>query len=216
MGVSGRMSHAIEPKAGDFLMPDRKRKAHALRPRDVEDACFETVDGNRTVSSKRSSDTDPSSVFKSRLTQSSALGPFPRDFAPVDSIAGQTADRSERLGVFSGGRSSSTTGQSRHPVTAPAFVLTLCAATAAIFWMAGGHALVQQPVASTQEVTAPAAVVSVPSINDRATLLPDPVVTSAIPDKKIEPAGAGYTAPKARPARIERAGSILMIRPSGG
>ncbi|WP_156174621.1 hypothetical protein [Hoeflea sp. IMCC20628] len=98
----------------------------------------------------------------------------------------------------------------------PTFMLTLCAATAAIFWMAGGHALVQQRVASMPGVTAPATAVSVRSINDRATLLPDPVVTSAVADKKTGPASAGFTAPKARPARIERAGSILMIRPNGG
>jgi len=213
MGVSGRMNHAIEPRAGDLLMPDRKNILHASRSRDVEDACYEAVDGGRNGPSKRKASADTAGVFKSRLTQSPAQGPFPRDFAAVDSDAGRS---SGRLGVFSRGQSSFAAGRLRRSTAMPAVVLALCTVTAAIFWMAGGHALVQQPVTTIQSATAPAPAVAEWSINDRAELLPDPVTTAAIPAEKSGSAKAGYTAPIPRPARIERAGSILMIRPSGG
>jgi len=219
MGVSGRMNHAIEPSAGDLLMPDRKRILHSSRKRDIEDACFETVDGGRNGYSKRRTGSDTAGVFKSRLTQSPAQGPFPRDFAAVDSDAGHSSDRSGRLGVFSRGQYFSATGGTRQSTATTAFVLALCTVSAAIFWMTGGHALVQQPVITMQSATAPARpapVVGARSIYDKAALLPDPVTTSAIPADKSGSARAGYTAPIPRPARIERAGSILMIRPSGG
>lgn len=213
MGVSGRMNHAIEPTAGDLLLPDRKRSL--LRNGEVEDACFETVDGGRNEYSKRRASAETGGVFKSSLTHSAGRGPFPRDFAADDSAAGQSEGRSGRLGVFGRGQSASAAGRAGQSWATRAFVLALCTVTAAIFWMAGGHALVEQPVAGMQGSTAPAPAVAARSINDRAALLPDPVTTSAIPASKTGSA-AGYTAPMPRPARIERAGSILMIRPSGG
>lgn len=91
--------------------------------------------------------------------------------------------------------------------------LAVCAiAAATAFWMAGGHALVrwsgnEQPASKVRPPIA--------SITGRAALAPDPVITASIPVKTAKPAVAGYAAPMPRPARIERAGSILMIRPAG-
>ena len=207
MGVSSRATHAIEPRAGDLLMPERIRRASATRMRDVEDACFETVGDPRDVFSTRPSATDSGGVFKSRLTQSAAHGSFPRDYPHSDFGSRISTEQGERLGVFN------AAGKPRVSVAAPAFVMTLCAAIAAAFWFAGGHALVLQPDARMQASAASAPEMSIKS---KATLLPDPVVTSSIPEKKTGSAKDGYTAPVPRPARIERAGSILMIRPGGG
>ena len=56
-----------------------------------------------------------------------------------------------------------------------------------------------------------------PSLKREPVVLsPDPVVTSSTPANQSKPAAQGYSAPLPRPARIERAGSILMIRPAGG
>ncbi|MCY0092484.1 hypothetical protein [Hoeflea ulvae] len=206
------MKTAIEPKASDFLMPDRKRRAPRPRVRDVEDACFEAVDNGRTPAGPAAA-AARSGVFKSRVTESLEPGPFPRDFAQVDPVDAQAADRGERLGVFRAGQSGSESGRS--PGMA-ASGLTLCAVAAAMVWMAGGTAPVEQPAAVVQSASAPGLALQAPSITGRAALLPDPVVTSAIGETDAAPAKAGYTAPTPRPARIERAGSILMIRPSGG
>jgi len=203
MGVSSRATHAIEPGAGDLLMPDRSRKLDAAPRRDVEDACFEPVSAPRDVFSTGLRGGAAAGVFKSRIAQPEGDGPIPRDFA-----SGPTA-RSERLGVFTGSRNAFASGR----LMSPRVALAVCAiAAAAAFWMAGGHALVrssghEQPVS---KISAPVA-----SVIGRAALSPDPVVTASIPIKTAEPAAAGFTAPMPRPVRIERAGSILMIRPAG-
>ena len=94
-----------------------------------------------------------------------------------------------------------------------AFALAISAVVAvAVFWMAGGHALVMKLENEPQTLRVNAPVVS---IKDRAVLMPDPVVTSSFPVKKTKTTANGFTAPVPRPARIERAGSILMIRPAG-
>ena len=80
------------------------------------------------------------------------------------------------------------------------------------FWAAGGHALLQTDSVSQKpsRVSAPLAQMASP-----VEALPDPVVTSSVPVNKPNASDAGFTAPLPRPARIERAGSILMIRPAG-
>lgn len=203
MGVSSRATHAIEPGAGDLLMPDRNRRLDGAPRRDVEDACFEPVSAPRDVFSNKPRGGAAGGVFKSRITQPEADGPIPRDFA-----SGPTA-RSERLGVFAASRTAVASGG----LMSPRVALAVCAiAAAAAFWMVGGHALVrssgtEQPVS---KISPPVA-----SITGRAALSPDPVVTASIPVETARPAAAGFTAPMPRPARIERAGSILMIRPAG-
>jgi hypothetical protein len=134
MGVSSRATHAIEPGAGDLLMPERSRKLDAAPRRDVEDACFEPVSAPRDVFATRPRDGAAGGVFKSRITQPEADGPIPRDFA-----SGPT-ERGERLGVFAGSRTAFTS----RGLMSPRVALAVCAiAAAAAFWMAGGHALVR-------------------------------------------------------------------------
>jgi len=205
MGVSNRAVHAIEPRAGDLLTPDRNRKLHDARIRDVEDACFESVSAPRDVFSTRPRTGADNGVFKSRITHPQAGGPIPRDFV------GKTTAQGERLGVFAGRQSAGSTGGLRSPVSV--FALGVSAVVAiAVFWMAGGHALVMKSENGEQALQGNAPLVS---ITDRAILTPDPVVTSSIPVKKAQATANGFSAPLPRPARIERAGSILMIRPAG-
>lgn len=215
MGVSSRTTRTIEPGNGDLLVPEQGRRLRASRTRDVEDACFETVGRSRDGFSVKSSTGENGSVFKSRLTGSPEHGPFPPDFAHFDDVPRQATDRNRRLGVFGGKATVFAAGESRLSVVVPAIVLTVCGFAATVFWMAGSHAPEPQPQARVQvssSVPAAAALqVSVP-----APLAADPVVTSSIPVTETGRAKAGFTAPTPRPARIERAGSILMIRPAGG
>ncbi len=205
MGVSNRATHAIEPATGDLLMPQKNRKLNVARMRDVEDACFEAVSAPRDVFSTRPRPGAASGVFKSRIAHPEADGPIPRDFAD------KTMAQSERLGVFSGSRHAFAASGLMSPMAVAA--LSACAAAAlAFFWMAGGHTLVSS--SGSQHPNARAST-SAASITARTVLSPDPVVTSSIPVKKAPGSGASFTAPMPRPARIERAGSILMIRPAG-
>ncbi|MEM5492755.1 hypothetical protein [Hoeflea sp. AS16] len=203
MGGTSRVTHAIDPGAGDLLMPGRGRKLDAARRRDVEDACFEPVSAPRDVFSARPRDNAANGVFKSRIMQPEADGPIPRDFA------GKTMVQGKRLGVFAGSKNGAAPRGLISPLAALA--LAVCASAAA-FWMAGGHALVL-PSGSDQSASRVSA--PVVSVGKPAASSPDPVVTSSIPAAKARTTEAGFTAPMPRPARIERAGSILMIRPAG-
>lgn len=207
MGVSNRATHPLRPEAGDLLMPERRTGLNPVRRRDAEDACFETVSAPRDVFASRPAARIDGGVFKSRMTMPTAEdGPIPRDFAGRSSGAG------ERLGVFSGNPGTSEASRLMSPLMTLAVVV--CAVMAmAVFWMAGGHALVGQPGAGEPSARAGAG----PAVmRDRVVLSPDPVVTSSTPSTQRKPAAQGYSAPLPRPARIERAGSILMIRPAGG
>lgn len=204
MGVSSRAIHAIDPATGDLMMPERNRKQHPSRTRDVEDACFEAVSAPRDVFSTRSRAGNSGSFFKTRITQPQADGPVPRDFVA------KTMAQGERLDVFAARNSASA---ARGMMSAKMAFAVLVSALAAIlaFWAAGGHAL--SPSGDEQQssrVRAPLAQITSP-----ATVLPDPVVTSSIPMETPKHSATGFTAPLPRPARIERAGSILMIRPAG-
>jgi len=204
MGVSSRATHAIDPATGDLMMPERNRKPHLNRARDVEDACFEAVSAPRDVFSTRSRVGNSGSVFKTRITQPKTDGPVPRDFAA------KTMAQGERLDVFAARNSASAARGMMSPRMAFAVLVSALAAILA-FWVAGGHALVVQSGSMQQSslVRAPLAQISSP-----AAVLPDPVVTSSIPVEKPKHSASGFTAPLPRPARIERAGSILMIRPA--
>lgn len=177
----------------------------AASRRDVEDAFFEPVSAPRDVFSTRTRGGAAGGVFKSRIMHPEADGPIPRDFASG------TVARGERLGVFDGSSYAIVSGGLMSPRTAVALAVCVIVAAAA-FWMAAGQALV-----GSVEREPPAARTSVPvaATSDRTVLSPDPLVTSAIPVKKTKTSAGGFTAPMPRPARIERAGSILMIRPAG-
>lgn len=205
MGVSSRATHAIDPATGDLMIPERNRNQHPIRARDVEDACFEAVSAPRDVFSTRSRAGNSGSVFKTRITQPQADGPVPRDFAV------KTVAQGERLDVFAGQKNQTSADRS---ISAGMMVALVVSALAAIlaFWAAGGHALA--PSGGEQQssrVSAPLAQITSPAV-----VPPDPVVTSSIPVENPKRSASGFSAPMPRPARIERAGSILMIRPAGG
>jgi hypothetical protein len=207
MGVSNRATHPLRPEAGDLLMPERRPGLNPVRRRDAEDACFETVSAPRDVFASRPAARVDGGVFKSRMTIPVAEdGPVPRDFAGRSSGAG------ERLGVFAGNPGAGKATRLMSPLMTLAVVV--CAIMAmAVFWMAGGHALVGQPGGGEPLARAGAT----PTLmRNPVVLSPDPVVTSSTSAKQPKPAAQGYSAPLPRPARIERAGSILMIRPAGG
>lgn len=206
MSVSSRATHAIDPGTSDLLMPekDRNRRLHSSRARDVEDACFEAVSAPRDVFLMRSRAGSSGGVFKTRITHPELDGPVPRDFAA------KTMAQGERLDVFAGQKNPTSADRSISAGMVVALVVSALAAILA-FWAAGGHALA--PSGGEQQssrVRAPLAQISSP-----AAVLPDPVVTSSIPVEKPKHSASGFTAPLPRPARIERAGSILMIRPAG-
>ena len=185
--------------------------------RDVEDACFETLGNPRDVFAPKARGADRGGVFKSRIGQSPSHGPFPRDYASLDQAAGTSAEPRERLGVFAKNARGLAVRTSGLSPAACGFALALCAVTAAAFWMAGGHAMVGGRLAAMTEVpTSPAAAVPAPPLSIKASPSPDPMTTSSIIKEKTGSGHAGYWAPTPRPARIERAGSILMIRPGGG
>lgn len=205
MGVSHRAAHAIEPGTADLLMPERARQPRVKRARDVEDASFEAVSAPRDVFSTRSSTVETGNVFKSRIAQPGADGPVPRDFAA------KTMAQGERLDVFGHAKASVRSRRSISRGTVLALAISAVAAVTA-FWLASGHALVETTDTQQQSsrISAPIVAMETPAV-----VVPDPVVTSSVPEKTTGVSVDGYTAPLPRPARIERAGSILMIRPAG-
>ncbi|MBC7283736.1 hypothetical protein [Hoeflea sp.] len=215
MGASSREAHAIEPASGDLLMPDRIRRPRALRPRDVEDACFETIGAPGGSLSDRPSADETSGVFKSRLTRSPEHGPFPSDFACSDRISRQDAGRNGRLGVFGGEGTPLSSRGSRPSLAASALVLVMCGIAAAAFWISGDLAPASPSEARAQAPISATPAASAASNSVQAPPTPDPEVPSSVADGKAASAKSSYTTPAPRPARIERAGSILMIRPGG-
>ncbi|MBU4528648.1 MAG: hypothetical protein KUA43_22660 [Hoeflea sp.] len=214
MGASSRATHVIEPGNGDLLMPDRTRKERALRPRDVEDACFETIGAPGDRFSRKPSAAEIGGVFKSRLTGPPEQGPFPPDFACSDRTSRPASSSNGRLGVFSGKPSAHAGPGSRLALAASAFVLTVGGFAAAALWTTSTPERVLPTEAHVQAPISAPAVAGALSRSVEAPLIPDPVTTSSTPAKETE-TGTGYTTPAPRPARIERAGSILMIRPGG-
>ena len=214
MGVSSRATRPIEPKNGDLLMPDLGRKPRLSRMHDVEDALFEPVNSPRDVFSRRFRVGENTGAFKSRLSQMPEHGPFPADFAQSQRMAPEVASPEGRLGVFGTSAAAFAFTRPRLSVSASLFALTVCAMAAGIFWMAGGHVLVGEPEARIEaSIPSPQVKPALPSASPVAAI-PDPVVTSSIPAKEREQPAASFSAPQPRPARIERAGSILMIRPN--
>ncbi|SOE16647.1 hypothetical protein SAMN05877838_1526 [Hoeflea halophila] len=205
MGVSHRAAHAIEPGTADLLMPERTRQPRIKRVRDVEDASFEAISAPRDLFLTRSNTARSGNVFKSRLVQPEADGPVPRDFAV------RTMSQGERLDVFSHAKATVRVGRTISQGMLLAFLISAMAAGIA-FWLAGGHALIAEAgnLKQGHRISTTAQVVGTP-----AAVLPDPVVTSAVPLETPPASAGGYTAALPRPARIERAGSILMIRPAG-
>jgi hypothetical protein len=97
-----------------------------------------------------------------------------------------------------------------------AFAMMVGAIVLVVFWMAGGHALVLTPTSDLQALTVAPPPTSVAIAEPVDVLVPDPVVTSSVPAEAGPAESGSIIHAKPRPARIERAGSILMIRPEGG
>ena len=206
MGVSNRAARAIDPATGDLLIPERNRsrKLQATQARDIEDACFEAVSTPRDVFSRRFGASSTSNVFKTRIMHPELNGAVPRDFAA------RSMGKAERLDVFTGQNSPVATGRSYSAGMMAAVAVSGVAAVLA-FWAAGGRAMVNQSAKAQLEmrIDAPAASAS------PVAIVADPVVTSSIPAENTGRSANSFSAPLPRPARIERAGSILMIRPAG-
>ncbi|WP_394691707.1 hypothetical protein [Hoeflea sp.] len=216
MSVSDRAAHAIDPKASDLLMPERWMRSRQPRMRDIEDASFETVARGRMQRAGTRKGPQPRPVFQSRLTDfpnaDPFVGPFPRDFATSQPTSVPRVEPGERLGVFAGGKSAMSSSQ---PSAATAFAMMVGAIVLAVFWMAGGHALVLTASSDLQALTAAPPPTSVADVETADVLVPDPVVTSSVLAEAGPTDSGSIIHAKPRPARIERAGSILMIRPEG-
>lgn len=210
MGVSERTAKAFEPKAGDLLMPERRLQRRQPRMRDIEDASFEIVGGRGAHHPDARIRSKPRGVFKSRLDAQPDNGPFPRDFAVDEPFAVSRQAAGERLGVFAGIGAPSV---ARHQGTARlGFAVMVGTVALAVFWMAGGHALLLAPNTDIRtSATASPLPVQTPDVPEVAE--PDPVITSSVPSEPPEAGDGSIIYAKPRPARIERAGSILMIRP---
>jgi len=213
MGASSRATHAIEPANGDLLTPGRASRPRASRPRDVEDACFETIGAPRDTFSRKPEAAQTGRVFKSRLEGSPGQGPFPSDYADPEGPFLQAGDRAGRLDIFGADGAGLASGGSRLVMAACTVVLVASGLAAAVLWSASAPAPAPQvdaqaPIFALPSAKALPAPVKVPP-------LADPVTTSAIPSGAQGAGRGGYTTPVARPARIEKAGSILMIRPGG-
>ncbi|MEQ8308974.1 MAG: hypothetical protein RIA09_20780 [Hoeflea sp.] len=210
MSVSERTAKAFEPGAGDLLMPERRLQRRQPRMRDIEDASFEIVGGRAAAHPDARIRSKPRGVFKSRLDAHPDAGPFPRDFAVDEPFAVSREAAGERLGVFAG--TAPFPVERRQGTARLGFGVMVGAAALAVFWMAGGHALLLAPDTEIRvSATVSSSPVSTPSPLSVAE--PDPVTTASVPSKADESANGSIIHAKPRPARIERAGSILMIRP---
>ncbi|WP_420407392.1 hypothetical protein [Hoeflea sp.] len=210
MGVSERTAKAFEPKAVDLLMPERRLQRRQTRMRDIEDASFEIVGGGAASHPDTRFRLRPHGVFKSRLDARLEEGPVPRDFAADEPMAASRSAAGGRLGVFAGTFPSPA---ARHQGTARmGFAVMVGTVALAVFWMAGGHAFLLAP---DTQVEASATSVPLQASRSSAPIVaePDPVITSSVPVERSVSDGGSIIHPKPRPARIERAGSILMIRP---
>jgi hypothetical protein len=209
MSGSERTAMAFEPKAGDLLMPERRLQRRQPRMRDIEDASFEIVGGGTHHPDARIR-AKSHGVFKSRIDARPDAGPFPRDFAVDEPFAVSREAARERLGIF---RGTGALPVSRRQGTARlGFAVMVGTAALAVFWMAGGHALLLAPdtdIRTSSSATVLPSDAPAPAIATE----PDPVTTSSVPSKPLKSGNSSIIHAKPRPARIERAGSILMIRP---
>lgn len=211
MGASHRAAHALEPGNCDLLVPARVGRRRQMAVRDVVDADFETVLAPRDVPAARPYRARSHGAFRSGLTDLPAEGPFPRDFAPQ-----VTVGKADRLGVFSAATSARPKHQSGAHAAGGTFMVLVCVAAATVFWMAGGYSLTGPGAteASRSAATA-AAFVPVRHAISVVPVEPDPLTTASVPDPQAAAEAVEVIRPSPRPARIERAGSILMIRPGG-
>ena len=213
MGVSSRAAQVIEPANGDLLMPDWQSRPRASRPRDVEDASFETIGRPRPAFSSKLYATETRNFFGSGTSDLAGQGPVPADYADVEPPLRQSEERTGRLNVFAGAGAAPSSGGSKFAMAASVAALTMCGLAAAALWNSGIPAPrpqidVRAPTIAPPALKAPAAMVEAPP-----TL--DPVATGSVPASPTVEIKSGYSIPAPRPARIEKAGSILMIRPGG-
>jgi len=210
-GYSNRHTPTIELLRPKTQRPTKK----APRPlSEIEDAVFETV-----VPKVELADCAygaPEGLFVPHVDSEGHVSPGYCETSPGP------AANSGRLDLFSGKTLPDGAMRASHsPIAGPAFLTGVVAVAAAFFWMAGGHSFVAGPDETLMTATVPATVfagkaMSVESVSpfkDAAVVpaeMARPVGNHKTPDPQLS--GAVDKRPTVLPARIERAGSILMIR----
>jgi hypothetical protein len=202
-------AHAIRPEAADLLMPERLRPGQP-RMRDIEDASFETV--SRTDAASRPRKGSKGGVFKSRMTDSRCRRwPVSARFCiRASSGSGRAARRVRRQQAPA---MSATRPSARIAFAVQWSVRSWPGRVLDGRWSCtgrppGGGEPLALTVARTQPIDA---------LNARGVLSPRSgghVFCSGGEPVHAESGSIIHALP--RPARIERAGSILMIRPEGG
>lgn len=210
-GYSNRHTPTIE-----LLRPTTRRSIkQSPRPlAEIEDAVFETV-----VPKVELADCDygaPEGLFVPHVSRD---GRVSHGYRPTSV---EPAGNNGRLDLFSGKTLPDAAMQaSLSPMAGPAFLTGVVAFAAAMFWMAGGNSFLAGQDNSLFTASVPAPVVaeknlpaqSVSPFKDTALVAAEmarPVGTIAAPQSQMS--GIAAEKPISRPARIERAGSILMIR----
>ncbi|WP_139112562.1 hypothetical protein [Hoeflea olei] len=212
MGASSRAAGTIEPANADLLIPDRPGSGAADRKRDIEDARFEPVAPAGTGG--RSFSADGAGGFKAGFARRTRAAPPDADLSLHAPDAGPGTIRGERLGGFAAmppARSASGPKALRGLALA---ALGLCAFAAAAVWATAGPDG-RAPVEASRAIAGASGPPQVST--EQASSMPqvssDPLTTASLPHVDRKPSAPGFSAPLPRPARIERAGSILMIRP---
>ncbi len=208
------MSHSQDRKrnrpgaVAELLMPDAVPRARrtSARPRDVTDAEFEVI------AAKPAAGSEPNAATTQPDRGPGWGPPNVTSQCPTDRVISEGG----RLTLFSR-RTGPGSGGSAMPVARPVFVTGVALLALASFWMAGGHTVFTGPT-GLPAPTLPAAAVRASDGPPEAAV---PIGTAL----EIQPRAPQTTAltpvveiirAAPRPARIERAGSILMIRPDGG
>lgn len=189
----------------ELLAPDKGRRMAPDVRAFVEDAEFEVI--------QAAADSDVLDLI-------SATPRVDIDPDPVSRMRGRAPtppNGPERLGLFT------AAGERMRPEAArqSSLLMPLCAGTAlfalAVCWMAGGYAFFTAP---TTDPVATASIPSRPVVRPAPVPEPAPIkaaapeVPHAAPTVTVSGSAGSITViePATRPARVERAGSILMIR----
>lgn len=214
--MSFRRAHAspIRGIDAELLAPERARRAApSLAPRDlVEDAEFEVI--------QAAADFDVSELASARPASPSGAQTALR----MRERLGAAPTGNERLGLFDRAAERFAVPPPRPPSVLVPLVAGSAIFALAVMWMAGGHtvftgraevdriatASIPPPpasptIAAAADPSQPAAVVVAEP--ETATAAKAPTMTARGSAGSIEVIG-----PATRPARVERAGSIMMIR----
>lgn len=194
MSRSRDQMRMIDPGLDDVLRPEPANDgaARAGHGRDVEDAEFETVPA-------APADRWP---LPAATTMSAAM--------PKPAFEPMPGRESGRLGIFAGNvPAGGVEDLPRFGLAAAGYCTGVVAVALVVFWMAGGHGLFVGPKVASPVTAQSVATVSTPM----AKAVPRQQVIE--PDLAARPDTVEVIRAAPRPPRIERAGSILMIRGGG-